>query len=137
MIADHDRRVNPLWPYPDHDPTVRARRVAGMFRAALRSVSVTVADECDDRAKAFGETWMLDGEDLVDDDRELTTAQAAELVNVTVKTIRNWACLDHPERSGKLLPRFGHVGRETTYIAADVRAAVKVLRRSQHARTLA
>lgn len=135
MIADHDRKVNPQWPYADHDPTTRARRLAGMYRAIAARADPTATAEADARASAWGETWMLDGEDLVDDDRELTTAEAAELVNVSPKTIRNWASLDHPERPGRLLPRFGRRGRETLYIASDVRAAVAALRRVQHART--
>jgi len=135
VIADHDRKVNPQWPWPDHGPVDRARRIALAYRAIAHRTDPHATIEADARAQRWGETWMLDTEQAIDDDRELTTAEAAELVNVAPKTIRNWAGLDHPERPGKLLPRFGKRGRETLYIAADVRAAVAALRRAQHART--
>jgi hypothetical protein len=136
VIADHDRKVNPQWPWPDETPATRARRLARAYRAVAARADPHATRTVDQRAAGWGETWMLDTEQTVDDDRELTTAEAAELVNVAPQTIRKWACLNHPEQPGrKLLPRFGRRGRETLYIAADVRAAAAALIRTQHART--
>jgi hypothetical protein len=137
VIPAYDRKVNPDWPHPDHSPLERARWMARTYRAALRDVDTARADRCDERARRFGETWLLEHEDLIDDHTELTTAEAAELAGVSVGTLRNWACLPHPEREGEtLLPRFGKRGRETLYLAGAVREAVKAARRAQHARTM-
>ncbi|BAL87319.1 hypothetical protein AMIS_20990 [Actinoplanes missouriensis 431] len=121
------------WPNPADTALDRARRVAGMYRARLRALDVDACDELDATAAAFGEDWMLDKPDIVDPDRELTTAQAAELINVPVQRIRNWACLDHPEQPGEpLLPRFKMRGRERTYLAGQVLAAAATMRRRQN-----
>jgi len=134
VIADHDRKRNPHWPWPDHQPVDRARRLAQAWRAIALRADPDAVQAVDQRAAMWGETWWRDREEHIDDDRELTTSEAAELVNVAPKTIRNWATLNHPEKPGKLLPRFGRKGKETVYIAADVRAAAAALRRAQHRR---
>jgi hypothetical protein len=118
------------WPNPVDTPLDRARRIAGMYRARLRALDRDACDELDDTAASFGETWMLEKPDIVDPDRELTTAEAAELLNVPVQRIRNWACLNHPEQPGQpLLPRFKMRGRERTYLAGQVLAAAVLMRR--------
>lgn len=131
MNPDLDRQGRrAVWPNPVDSPLERARRVAGMYRARLRALDSAACDDCDATAVGFGETWMLDKPDLVDPDRELTTTEAANLVNTTPKRIREWACLDHPEEpGGPLLPRFKMRGRERTYLAKDVLAAAAVMRR--------
>lgn len=122
------------WPNPVDTPLDRARRIAGMYRARLRALNLDACDELDATAASFGETWMLERPDIVDPDRELTTVQAAELVNVQPARIRKWACANHPDKPGQpLLPRFKARGRERTYLAANVLAAAALMRRRQHA----
>lgn len=134
-LPAYDRRINPQWPHPMDGPAERARRVALAYRARLARLSAEAAAECDELAARFGETWMLDQPE-VDDDQELTTTEAAQLVGVSPGTIRNWACMPHPEQHDRpLLPRYGRRGRERTYLAGHVREADAVMRRAQHART--
>lgn len=122
-----------VWPNPIDGPLERARRVAGMYRARLRAVDRNACDDCDATAVGFGETWMLEKPDLVDPDAELTTAEAARLVGVPVRRIREWAQATHPEdRAAPLLPRFKMRGRERTYLAQHVLAAAAAMRRYQH-----
>lgn len=132
MTPDYDRQTNPRWPNHLDNPTHRARAVARMYRAHLRAVHPDLCDQADQAAATFGESWMLERADVIEPDRELTTAEAAELVNVPPATIRKWACLDHPERPGeKVLPRFNRRGRETVYLAGKVLEAAAFLRRAK------
>lgn len=136
MNPDLDRQDrSALWPFPLDTALDRARKVAGMYRSRLRALDVAVCDVLDDTAVSFGEDWMIDKPDLVDPDRELTTSEAADLVQVHPDTIRKWACAPHPtERDQPLLPRFKKRGRERTYLAGKVLEAAALVRRAQHAR---
>ena len=123
-----DRRS--LWPNDVDTPLDRARRIAGMYRSRLRALDPDACRQADEVAASFGETWMLDRPEILEPDRELTTAQAAELAGVPVERIRKWACAEHPEKPGEpLLPRFKMRGRERTYLAVNVLAAVAAVRR--------
>ncbi|MFJ1539309.1 hypothetical protein ACIODS_12270 [Micromonospora chalcea] len=130
MTPDYDKQTNPRWPNWLDNPTQRARTVARMYRAHLRAARPDLCDQADETASQFGETWMLEREEPIDPDRELTTAEAAALVNVPPQRIREWACLnrrDDPNR--KVLPRFGKRGRETLYLAGQVLEAAALVRR--------
>jgi len=106
-----------------------------MYRARLRALDTAACDDCDETAVSFGETWMLEREDLIDDDRELSTAEAGALVGVHPDTVRRWAATKDPrDGSRMLLPRFGWRGRERTYIAGKVREAAIMARTGQLAR---
>ncbi|MEU3452155.1 hypothetical protein ABZ671_00730 [Micromonospora sp. NPDC006766] len=133
MIPDYDKQTNPRWPNHLDGPTQRARRVAGMYRAHLRAARPDLSDQADETAASFGETWMLERPEIIEPDRELTTAEAAALVNVTPRTIRDWACLDRRDGEGKVLPRFGKRGRETVYLAGKVLEAAALIR-ARHTR---
>lgn len=123
------------WPYPLDQPVDRARKIAHMYRARLRTLDVGACDLIDQTAVSFGEDWMVEKQDVVDPDRELTTAQAAELVHVHPETIRKWACATHPtNRDQPLLPRFKKRGRERTYLAKHVLAAATTVKQAQLAR---
>lgn len=131
MIPNYDKQTNPRWPSYLDNPTVRARAVARMYRAHLRAVRPDLADQADATAAGFGETWPLEREEVIEPDRELTTAEAAALVNVPPATIRKWACANHPDHDGKLLPRFTRRGRETVYLAGRVLEAAALARRGR------
>jgi hypothetical protein len=122
------------WPWPVDTPLDRARKIATMYRRHLLTAAPGVCASVDDTTRAFGETWLLETEDIVDPQAELTTAQAAELAQVSIQRIREWACATHPEdRSKPLLPRFKMRGRERTYLAEHVLAAAAAMRRYRHA----
>jgi hypothetical protein len=124
-----------VWPNAIDTPLDRARRIAGMYRARLGTLDPAARDDCDQTAVSFGEDWMIDKPDIVDDSRELTTAEAAELAQVHPDTIRKWACLKHPTNPGaKLLPRCGWRGRERTYVATKVLEAAVLAKTGQLAR---
>lgn len=130
---DKQPRRNP-WPNPADTPLDRARRIAQMYRAHLHQQAPAMAAAVDATCAGFGETWMVEKPDIVDPDAELTTAQAAELVHVDVRRIRDWAQAEHPEKPGQpLLPRFKMRGRERTYLAIHVLAAASVMARRRHA----
>ena len=119
------------WPNPADSALDRARRIAQMYRAHLADRDQAAADGVDQLCATFGEAWMTEKPDDVDEHAQLTTAQAAELVHVTIRRIRDWAQMDHPDKPGKpLLPRFNMVGRERTYIAAHVLAAASRMKRA-------
>ncbi|GAA0528646.1 hypothetical protein GCM10010172_06550 [Paractinoplanes ferrugineus] len=123
-----------IWPWPVDTPLDRARRIAGLYRARLNLAAPDNCAEADQLMRDYGETWMLDKPDIIDPDTALTTAQAAELVNVPVARIRKWAGLNHPEKPGEpLLPRFKMRGRDRTYLAEHVLAAAAAMRRYRHA----
>jgi hypothetical protein len=131
-LDEQDKR-NP-WPWPVDTPLDRARKIATMYRRHLLTAAPGVCASVDDTTRAFGETWLLDNEDIIDPQGELTTAEAAELVRVSVKRIREWAQATHPEdRSKPLLPRFKMRGKERTYLAEHVLAAAAAMRRWRHA----
>lgn len=124
------------WPWPLDNEVDRARKVAMMYRERLRTLSRPACDQADEVAAGFGEDWMLAKPQRVEENQELTTVEAAQLVKVTVDKIRKWACADHPERPGEpLLPRFKKRGKERTYLAQHVLAAAAAVRRAQLARS--
>ncbi|RKR92796.1 hypothetical protein BDK92_7278 [Micromonospora pisi] len=131
-----DRLINPAWPNPTDGPAQRARAIARMYRTHLRAQNTRLCDQADEVAAEFGETWMLEREQLVEPEQEVTTAEAAELVHVQPHTIRQWATAKHPEDQSKtLLPRFGRRGKETLYLAGAVLEAALAVRRAQQKRT--
>lgn len=127
-LNDQPRRN--AWPWPVDTPLDRARKVAGMYRHHLKAAAPALCGTLDDTVRGFGEDWLLDREEIIEPDQELTTAEAAELVRVPVERIRKWACADHPEKPGEpLLPRFKMRGKERTYLAEHVLAAAAAIRR--------
>lgn len=112
------------------DELTGARAVAAMYRARLLEVAPHSCLAADILCRAAGETWLLEREDDIDPDTELTTAQAAELARVPIRRIREWAQASHPEdRSRPLLPRFKMRGRERTYLAQHVLDASAAMHR--------
>lgn len=135
MNPDYDKQTNPRWPHHLDNPVHRARAVARMYRSRLRALDPDACDDCDLTAATFGETWMLNRETLVEPSKELTTAEAAYLVNVHPDTIRKWACMNHPDRPDeKLLPRFKKRGRQRTYLAGKVLEAAARISQARHER---
>lgn len=132
MIPDYDRQTNPRWPNHLDGPTQRARAVARMYRAHLRAVRPDLCDQADATAAQFGESWPLERPDVIDPDRELTTTEAAELVNVPANTLHKWAGMNHPDDPDRpLLPRFKKRGRERTFLAGQVLEAAAIVGRQR------
>jgi hypothetical protein len=136
MNPDLDRQPtrNP-WPFAGDTALDRARKVAQMYRARLRALNLDACNEADTTAIQFGETWVTPQLVTIDDTDTVTTAEAADLVNVSEDVIRQWACTEHPERPGEmLLPRFGWRGRARTYLARQVREAAAAVIRTKRRR---
>ncbi|MGX6605640.1 hypothetical protein ACWKSP_26430 [Micromonosporaceae bacterium Da 78-11] len=130
---DQQDQRNP-WPWPVDTPLDRARKIAGMYRRHLLTAAPGICASVDQAAREFGETWLLEREEIIEPKQELTTAQAAELAQVPIRRIREWAGATHPEdRTKPLLPRFKMRGRERTYLAENVLAAAAAMRRYRHA----
>jgi hypothetical protein len=112
------------WPFPEDTTLDRARRIAHMYRARLRALDTDACDQADTLAATFGETWVIPQTVTADDTDTITTAEAAQLVNVSEDVIRQWACTPHPDHPDKpLLPRFGWRGKSRTYLTRHVREA--------------
>ena len=121
------------WPWPLDSPLDQARKIAGMYRQHLLTANPQLCAHVDDTTRAFGQTWLLERPDIIDPTTEWTTTEAAHIVGVPVRRIREWAQATHPEdRTRPLLPRFAMRGRERTYLAADVLAAAVAMRRYRH-----
>jgi hypothetical protein len=76
------------WPFPGEAPLTRARRVAHMYRAHLRSLSTDLCDTADATAVQFGETWAVPQVVTVDEHMLLTPAQAADWLCTSTANIR-------------------------------------------------
>ena len=136
MNPELDRQPKPTWPFPGDTSLDRARKIALMYRARLRALSVDACDDADRAANESGETWVTPQLATVDDTDAITGDEAADLVNVTEDVIRQWACTPHPERPDEmLLPRFGWRGRKRTYLAAHVREAAGAVMRAKRRRS--
>jgi hypothetical protein len=133
---DHQGRRG-VWPNPIDTPLDRARRIASMYRARLRALDTAACDDCDATAAGFGEMWMLEKPDLVDEHQDWTTSEAADEVRVSAGTIRKWACTPHPAEQRMLLPRLGQRNGERTYLARHVLEAAAIVARQQHAKSRA
>lgn len=132
-LNEQPRRA--AWPWPVDTELDRARKVARMYRHHLHTANPGACAVLDETVRGFGQgEWLIEKEQIVEPDQELTTAQAAALVRVPVERIRKWACADHPEKPGEpLLPRFKMRGKERTYLAQHVLAAAAAMRRYRHA----
>lgn len=124
------------WPYPADTPLTIARKVAIAYRTHFHTASPALCARVDEAMRAFGQLWVVPT-DVLDGDgmAEITTRDAAEMVGVSVATVRQWACTPHPLRPDELLlPRFKMRGRERTYLVKDVREAKLVADRLSLAR---
>ncbi len=116
------------WPWPGDTELAKARKIAIAYRTHLHTANPGVCDALDEAMRAYGQTWVVPMP-VIDDDGmgDITTREAADLVGVSVDTIRQWACTPHPDVPGAmLLPRFKMRGRERTYLASHVREAKAV-----------
>ncbi|PZG10295.1 hypothetical protein C1I95_28145 [Micromonospora craterilacus] len=130
MTPDHDKPTNPRWPNPLDEPLHRARAAGRMYRQLLRTARPDLCQQADDTLSSFGETWMLERPEVIEPDREVTTAEAAALANVTPLKIRKWASTDRKDQPGvRILPRFDKRGRETVYLAGHVLEAASLVKR--------
>lgn len=76
------------WPWPGEGPTARARRIAQMYRAHLRSLNRELCDQVDATACRYGETWVVPQLVTVTSDQLLTPAQAADWLMCSTANIR-------------------------------------------------
>lgn len=120
------------WPWPGDSALDRARRIANSLLALLpddeRAQHVATAHR-------YGETWLGEASVLEGPDDPVTTERAAEIAHVSQDVIRQWACMPHPDDPGRpLLPRWRRRGRQMTYLAGEVRAAMAVVDRAKRQR---
>jgi hypothetical protein len=111
----------------------RARRIAQAYRQHLRAVGRPLADQVDEAAVAAGEGWWLvEHEVTVEADDLLSTAQAAELANVGLGTIRQWRKRGYVDDRGQrchLAPAKHDRRGWPLFLAEDVLTIAAVTRR--------
>lgn len=88
MNPERDRQDKPKWPYPGDTPLVRARKVAHMYRALLRTLSSDACDQADATARQFGEAWAVPRVLTALDDDLLDPANAADFLCTSMDNIR-------------------------------------------------
>lgn len=124
------------WPFPGDNALRRARAVASAYRQHLLDVDPELCALVDRRMLAFGQAWVVPAERLFDDDVAITTAEAALIASVSQDTIRQWACMPHPNNPGMpLLPRQRRRGRQMTYLVVHVKAAAAIMEHSRRRNT--
>lgn len=117
------------WPFPGDTALLRARRIALAYREHLRNLNPQLCAAIDESMRAYGQTWIAPEADPYDDYDAITTAEAAQLVDVSQETIRQWACTPHPvDPTRMLLPRFGWRARQRTYLVVHVWHALELAR---------
>lgn len=90
MTPDLDRQPRQKsgrWPFPGDSPLVRARKVAQMYRARLRALSLDACDDCDRTAVGFGEKWVAPRLVHYNDDDLLRPADAADYLCITTTAL--------------------------------------------------
>ncbi|MFF0822387.1 hypothetical protein ACFYUR_18655 [Micromonospora haikouensis] len=123
------------WPYPGDTATDRAQKIAHMYRAIANAANPDACAEADATAQLFGETWVIPQTVTAEDTDAITTAEAAQLANVSEDVIRQWACTPHPHHPDQpLLPRFGWRGKSRTYLAQHVREAANTITQNRQRR---
>jgi hypothetical protein len=127
----------PRWPIPGESPLRIAQTMARAYRTALAGEDPLTAAALDARMVAFGQSWIVEPEQIYDPYDAITTTEAAKLVCVGTTTIRQWAITPHPYKPGSvLLPKFGDRGKQSTYLvihvgeAATLAHSVRLVRRA-------
>jgi hypothetical protein len=119
MNPERNQQGRTRWPYPGDTPLVRARKIAQMYRARLRALSVDACDEADATARQFGETWVAPKVITALDDDLLDPADAADFLCTSTANIRRLRL------AGRLNGH--HTPNGWRYLVAD-------LKKLQHAR---
>ncbi|MFI6228613.1 hypothetical protein ACIBCR_15030 [Micromonospora echinospora] len=89
MSPDYDKKpTRQQWPFPGDSPTIRARKIAQMYRARLRALDPTACDEADATASQFGETWVIPKVVTANDDDFLGPSDAADFLCTSTANIR-------------------------------------------------
>jgi hypothetical protein len=109
------------WPYPGDSPLARARRIAQAYREHLMVADPDACTRIDAQLREWGEAWMVPRTIVCDLDDWLDPADAADLVCVTVATIRQW------RGRGRLAGR--HTRNGWRYRARDVIAVAATARK--------
>ncbi len=80
------------WPFEREraNPTVRARRIAQMYRVALGEINPELRDQLDVTAEKYGESWVLNRAASYDDNDMVTARIAAEILCVSHVTVHRY-----------------------------------------------
>jgi hypothetical protein len=117
------------WPWEGDSPLARAHIIANQLLDELAQLDRDRALRRVRLAHEWGETWL--GASLVSyaDTDTVTTSEAAQLLGVSVNTIRKWAHMPHPDprqaaHGRRLLRNTGQRrGHQTTYLVGELRRA--------------
>lgn len=78
------------WPWPGDTQTDVARRVVGIYRAALQVADQRRCDELDGRLMQLGQDWVVPEQCELNLDDEVSVAAAARYVGRAPWTIYDW-----------------------------------------------
>jgi len=116
------------WPWPADTQLDRARRIAQSYRDELHKLAPERCAQLDERARRFGQGWVVPELVTINENEMLSATDAAALVNVNRSTLYRWVEAGHlgvAYRTGKQRPQFR---------AGDVLTAAAAQRRRRAAR---
>lgn len=104
------------WPFESErsNPTVRARRIAQSYRAALEKASPQLCEQVDEMALRYGETWISGQARIYNDDDLVSPRVAADLLCVSIPTVKRY-------RDTGRLTDYGEKGVASRFRVGDLR----------------
>lgn len=110
------------WPYPQDTALDRARRIAWSYREALRTHDPAMCELLDNRARRFGETWVVPVETDAQPEKFYSAVEIAKILHIQADRVRQWG-------SRKQVPTI-HGDGVTLYKLADCIERLAQARRS-------
>lgn len=109
------------WPFPGDGPLARARRIAHAYRKGLHDADPERCAEVDNQMTRWGQNWVVPGAAIHQLDDYIGAADAADLGEVGLATVRQWRLrgrlAGHLDEHG----RWHYQVRDVLKVAAETR----------------